>query len=331
MLAGITLAAHGELHAVGHTGRNLHAYYLFTVYDAFASTLLALVLDDFTLATASGTGGTGLHGAQNGLLVADHTSTALASRTGLHAAIAFGTCTVTMLACHIFLQLELLFHTSGYLFQIQLHLHAQVTSTKDPLLCASSSKASEATETSAMSAKDVTKHGEDVIHRHATSTESAKRSAIACSSAHAGMSKLVIPCPFIGIAQYVIRLCGFLKLLFGLLVTGILVRVVLDGLLPVGFLYLIGRGVLLDSQHFVVISLFHIRICLLWVVIILLLPLWRGGLLFHSGYIRSVHNPESCPSVPPTVPESQQWPRESRCPAASPLYRWLSHRFVPAQ
>jgi hypothetical protein len=51
------------------------------------------------------------------------------------------------------------------------------------------------------------------------------------------MTELVITLAFLRIAQYIIRFSSFLEVLFSLLVTRILVRVVLNRLFTVSFLY----------------------------------------------------------------------------------------------
>jgi hypothetical protein len=98
---------------------------------------------------------------------------------------------------------------------------------------------------------------EDVLHRHAAA-ETAETAVAAGTSAEAlrthRMAELVILGSLVGIAQHIVSLGRFLEFLLGLLVTRILVGVILDGLLAVGFLYFICRGVLRNAKHFIVIS-----------------------------------------------------------------------------
>lgn len=104
-----------------------------------------------------------------------------------------------------------------------------------------------------MSAEDVAEHGEDIVHGHSP-TESAEGASVACRTAHACKAELVVAGAFVGIAQHVIGFRCFLEFLFRFLVARVLVGVILDGFLAVGFLYLVGRCVLVYSQYLVVIS-----------------------------------------------------------------------------
>lgn len=154
----------------------------------------------------------------------------------------------------VFLQLEFLLYAGRYFLQVELHLYAEVGTTETALLCtASSAESSETAETSTVSAEDVAKHGEDVVHGHA-SAESAERTSVAGCAAHACKAELVVTGTFVRIAQYVIGFGSLLELFFRFLVAGIFVGVILDGFFAVGFLYLIGRCILVDSQYLVVIS-----------------------------------------------------------------------------
>ncbi len=72
------------------------------------------------------------------------------------------------------------------------------------------------------------------------------------------MPELVIPRPFLIIAENLISFGSLLELLLGLLVAGILVRMILEGLLPVGLLDLILRSALAYAQYFIIVSLRHV-------------------------------------------------------------------------
>ena len=106
----------------------------------------------------------------------------------------------------------------------------------------SATESSESAETfkaaeSSSASEDVTEHGEDVIHVHAGSAESAL-------SAHSGKSELVILLAFLRITQYIVCFSCLLELLLGLLVTRISVGVIFDGHLLVCGFYLCIRGIL---------------------------------------------------------------------------------------
>ena len=293
MLACVSFAVHGELHAFGYTGRYLDRYYFFAIDDTFARTLFTFILDDFTFAAAGRAGGTCLHGAQNGLLVANDGAGTFTGRTGFASSIAFGTGAVAVGTGDVLFQFEFLFYTSRYFFQVELHLDAEVGTTETTLLGATSSaKTTETAKASSVSAEDVAEHGEDIVHGHAT-TESAEGASVACRTAHACKAELVVAGAFVGIAQHVIGFRCFLEFLFRFLVARVLVGVILDGFLAVGFLYLVGRCVLVYSQYLVVISFFHNSTCLL----ILRLPLWHDGLPCRLMYIQAGHSPGFCLSV----------------------------------
>ena len=68
------------------------------------------------------------------------------------------------------------------------------------------------------------------------------------------MAILVILLPLFLIGEHLIGLIGLLEPLLTGLVAGVQIRVVLLGELPVCFFYLIGRGVLADAQHLVIVS-----------------------------------------------------------------------------
>ena len=107
-----------------------------------------------------------------------------------------------------------------------------------------------------MTAKDIAKLREDVIHREAASKAATEAATATGSTRHTGVTKAVVTSTLLLVRQHVISLSRLLELLLGLLITRILVGVILDSRLAVGLLYLIGIGVLLDAQHLVVISLF---------------------------------------------------------------------------
>ena len=155
-----------------------------------------------------------------------------------------------MRAGDIFLHLDLLLHTVEYLLERELHLYPQVGTTVHTSAALAATKASEASEASKMTTEDIAELREDVVHRHATS-----KSTTGSSTTHSGMTVLVITGSFVLVAQHLIRFCCFLKLLLGLLIPRILVRVKLYGLLPVGFLDLLGRSALGYLQYLVKISL----------------------------------------------------------------------------
>ena len=126
VLAGITLATYGELHAFGYTGRDFYFHHFFAVGDTFARAVLALFLDDLSFTVTIRTDGLSLHHAEDALLGAGYATCTMAVRTSFCTRVAFSTTSVTMFTYYIFLQLELLFHTGSDVLQVKLHLYAEV-------------------------------------------------------------------------------------------------------------------------------------------------------------------------------------------------------------
>ena len=116
VLACITLAVHGELHAFAYACGDFHFHHFFAIHDTFARTMLALVLDDFSFTVTSGTDGLCLHHAKDALLGTCHATCSVAIRTSLGARVTFCSRAVTMFASDVFLQFELLFYTVGDVF-----------------------------------------------------------------------------------------------------------------------------------------------------------------------------------------------------------------------
>ena len=149
---------------------------------------------------------------------------------------------------------QFLLGTLGYLAERHLDAHTQVTAALHALGLSTTAakevtKAAKAAET----AKQVTELAQDVIHRHAAAIAAATHLL-------AGKAKLVIAGALVGVAEHVIGLGSLLEFLLGSLFLGIalallLVGVVLDGQLAIGLLQVIGCGILLHSQHLIVISL----------------------------------------------------------------------------
>ena len=68
------------------------------------------------------------------------------------------------------------------------------------------------------------------------------------------MTELIVFLALLGIGQHFVCLVALLEALLTCFVAGVQIRVVLLGKLPVCFFYLIGRSVLADAQHLVIVS-----------------------------------------------------------------------------
>ena len=73
------------------------------------------------------------------------------------------------------------------------------------------------------------------------------------------MSELVVLCAFLGVGKDLIRLSALFELFFGGLVSRIFIGMILYGLFAEGLFYLRLGSVLVDTQHFIVIT--FIAVC----------------------------------------------------------------------
>ena len=211
---------------------------------------MTLVLDDFTFALTGRTNALGLHHTEQTLGGACHHTTTMTGGAGFCTASIFSTCTMTMRTGNVFPYLEFLGDTCCHLLQGEANLQTKVGSTVLSRLSAAATKATEARETTT-SAKHITEHGEDIIHGEPTAVETAE-------AAHRPVEAvLVVLLAFLRIVEHIVGFCSLLELLFRLLTAWIPVWMVFDGYLAIGFLDVFLTGVLVNAQHFVVVSLCH--------------------------------------------------------------------------
>ena len=187
--------------------------------------------------------------------------------TSLAAATAFSSSAMTMLALYIFLDFEFLSNACCDFLKREIDLYAQIGSTILRFLSLSAStEAFKSAKASTMSAKYITEHREDVIHREAATSAEASKTATTTRSVKA---ELVILLTLVRIMQYIISLSSLLEFLLSLFVAGILVRVILYGYFAVSLLYLVVCGSLANAKYFVIVSFCHcinIEDCLLLTV-----------------------------------------------------------------
>ena len=109
----------------------------------------------------------------------------------------------------------------------------------------------------AATSASATEHLTENIERIMESTASTS----AATSPHAGIESrvtvLIVGGPFLRITQSLIGLANLLKLILRTLVSGVLVRMILQRQFPVGLFEFIGTRSLLNAQDFVVVSLCH--------------------------------------------------------------------------
>jgi len=72
---------------------------------------------------------------------------------------------------------------------------------------------------------------------------------------HAGVPEAVVLASLGSVAQHAVGFSRFLEILLGVLIAGILVRMVPDGQLSIGALDLLRGGIALYAQNFVIVSL----------------------------------------------------------------------------
>ena len=79
------------------------------------------------------------------------------------------------------------------------------------------------------------------------SEATSERTTVACSTTYSGFAKLVVTLALVRIRKNTIGFCSLLELLLSLFVARITVRVILYGLLLIGFLDLVSRRGLLNT------------------------------------------------------------------------------------
>ena len=255
MLSCTTLARNVYNHSFGYASRNLDLDYLFAFNDAGASTFLTLILDNSTFAVTCRTLRLCLHHAKHSANCAGNDTATVTCRTSLACATLLCARTVTMSTCNVLLHLELLCGSGCNLLERKRHLYAQIgTAVLRFLTLTSTAKASEAAESTAMSAEHVTEHREDIVHRETTG---ATESATAESAARSIKAKLVILLAFLRVVKHIVSLCCFLELLLSLFIARVTVRVIFDSYLSIRLLYFVVCGGLADAKHFIIVSLCH--------------------------------------------------------------------------
>ena len=247
----ITFARYVHHHTFCHACGNLDLHHLIAFHDTGAVTLMTLVLDDLTFALTGRTNALGLHHAEQTLGGACHHTTTMTGGAGFCTASIFSTRTMTMRTGDVFPYLELLGDTRCHLLQGETNLQTKIGATVLCRLTTAAAEPAEARET-ATSAKHIAKHGEDVIHGESTAGESAEAAHVRTVEA-----ELVVLLTFLRIVEHIVGFCSLLELLFRLLTAWIPVWMVFDGYLAIGFLDVFLTGVLVNAQHFVVVSLCH--------------------------------------------------------------------------
>ena len=239
---------HSQLHTAGNTRGDIDFYHFLIAHHALAVAFRALVLDDSSLAVAGRALLLHLHHAEDTALRAHHPSRAFAGRTSLAAAAVCATRALTRGAGNQLAYFDFLRRTRSYLLQRQTHLHAQVRTSAHTLPTATPTAAEQIAQVETCAAEDIAELREDILHRHALpGSETAH-------AVHARVPELVVALPFLRVGKHLVCLRCLLEFLLGFLVAGVLIGVILNGFLAVGFLYLVRRRRLRHTQHLIIIS-----------------------------------------------------------------------------
>ena len=256
--SGIALASHRQLHAFGHTCRNVDGHHFLALDNAIAAAVRAFVLDDLACTAASAANRHLLHHTKHSTLLRHHLATTLTSRTSGHTTFVLGTGATAMLTRNQLLDLDFLFNTSIDLLQGQFHLDTDIGTTAHTfaLAAATATKTREAGKTASRKTGETT--SEQITETFKDGIQ-VKINIIASASspAHARMTELIVTGFLVRIAQHIVGLGRLLELFLRLLVARITVGMVLHGFLSVGLFYLFSRRGFLHAQHFIIVSFFH--------------------------------------------------------------------------
>ena len=240
MLAGFPFTAHTQAGAGIHTGRDAHHDLAAFFHDALALAAGAGLFDDLTGPLAGGAG----HGDLEEALGMAHLAGAVALGAGLGLAARGGAAAGAVGAGHVLGQGQGYLVACGGLLERDFQVVAQVGALHGAgTACAAGGSKAEKV------AEDIAEVGEDIFV--------AGKARTAHAALHAGMTEAVIAGALFGVAQHVIGLGGFLELLFGFGITGVVVGMVAHGQLAVGFFDLLFAGVAFHPQNFVIVSLYH--------------------------------------------------------------------------
>ena len=265
--ACISLSRNGKHHSVLNTSRNLNLYNLFAFHNSRSMTVVALVLYDKSLASTIRAWNGCLHHSKERALRADCVPSAMTSITGLWLCRALSSCTVTVRTLYVLAHLELLRNTSSHLLKSKADLQTKVRTTMGCRFAMTTASIESSAEnileaSSSVSSAEVESPTEnrvqDIVDVKAIETASSEASAHLWTV----KSKLVVLLAFCIVREHAVSLCCLFELLFCvflllLTLSALAVRVVFDGHFLVGLLYFICRGALLDTQHFIVITLCH--------------------------------------------------------------------------
>jgi len=314
---GVALGADGELHALLDAGRDLDANRLTLANEAGAAAGAAGIGHYLAFSLALRTGRVGHRAPEEGIGDVLHLARALAGRAGLDVGSIARALALTVGAGTVALDGDFLLDACGNLLERERHARADVAPAENPLLRALAPAEAEASESAAAEAAEPAETPpEEVVEDVVEVAEALAPVRSAAGAVGAGKSELVVAGLLVRVAEHGISLGGLLELLLGGLL--LLVRAADPAVgmpfergLPVGGLYVVRRGVLVDAQHLVIISsLCH--------TVMLPLQLWRSAVPSRSGDIQSARRRSPCPSATRpgrgTAPPPRGSPRRTSLP-----------------
>ena len=218
---------------------------------------LAGILDQLALAATAGAGLLGLHHAKGGALLTDHEAAAAAVRAGLGAGTGGTAAAVALGALLLAGDGDVLLAAVHGLVKAQGDAHADILTLARCVGVRLTGRAAKAAEAAA---KDI---AENVAQIHAVAAKTAKAArtgaaAVLCCIGRVNTCKavLVVQLALLRVRKHLVCFVYFLELFLGVLIAGVIVRVVFHCKLAVCLFDLgIGRS-LGYPQHFVVITLF---------------------------------------------------------------------------
>ena len=156
---------------------------------------------------------------------------------------------MTFVTLNLLFNLELFGYASSDFFESEFGFQTQISTA----VLLRSSRGTATTETAktseATTAKDVTEVWEDVVDVG----KSATKSSSSCTTFKSCFTKLVIALSLLGVAQYLVGFCRFLKLLFSFLVTRVFIWVIFHSYLTVSLLDLSVTGTFVDTEYLIVV------------------------------------------------------------------------------
>ena len=273
----VTFSPESESLALGGSGRNRESHFLVAAFHALSVAVLARFGDNLARAFALWTNSFGLHVAERSALHGNHASRAMTFGAGRHCHAIFGTCAVAVCTFKERRHTESLCHTLCNIFEREFDTDADIAAAFACRLTATAScgTAETAKVTAEAAPKDT---AENIVEIHSMTaievvhveTAGSVSSASKTLRTHV-VAVLVVELTFFLVAEHIVGLGSLLEFLLGLLVARILIRVILNSLFAIGFLYFVGGGSFAHTEHFVVISFaVHIIVLrLLWHVLAL--------------------------------------------------------------